>query len=96
MFDYGYTVTFHVRSNPEYVDPSLVPLFVSEVVNQNYSYLAMLTVLVYHALTNMDKEVRYFWNRYIGLLGQICNIIVESFNESLLTSVQTFIINSQY
>ncbi|EJD06089.1 uncharacterized protein FOMMEDRAFT_153451 [Fomitiporia mediterranea MF3/22] len=59
--DYGYAHTFHVRSDPEYVDPSLVPLFASEDVTQKYFAVAMLTVLVYNAFTNMDKEIRYFW-----------------------------------
>ncbi|EJD03314.1 uncharacterized protein FOMMEDRAFT_156699 [Fomitiporia mediterranea MF3/22] len=55
--------TFRSRSDPEYVDPSLVPLFFSEIGMAMYFNVALLTTLVYHAPTTMDREVKYFWVR---------------------------------
>ncbi|KAH8112212.1 hypothetical protein DFH11DRAFT_1745109 [Phellopilus nigrolimitatus] len=60
-----------IRSDVEPVDPSLVPLFITEIVIEQYALVAVLTLLVYDTVITMDKEVKYFWNRYIGFLGAI-------------------------
>ncbi|KAH8109868.1 hypothetical protein DFH11DRAFT_891285 [Phellopilus nigrolimitatus] len=80
------------------VDPSLVPIFISEVDITQYTEVATLTLLAYDTITTMDKEIKYFWssprafvsliyfaNRYIGILGAICSIVDNTLqaNEAL-------------
>ncbi|KAL5518327.1 hypothetical protein ACEPAH_9 [Sanghuangporus vaninii] len=70
-------------------DPSAAkaPSITEEETITWYFLVAVLTLLVYDALTTMDKEAKYFWdfsvnrisaiyflNRYIGLLGAISNL----------------------
>ncbi|OCB91809.1 hypothetical protein A7U60_g922 [Sanghuangporus baumii] len=70
-------------------DPSAAkaPSVAEEETIAWYFLVAVLTLLVYDALTTMDKEAKYFWdlsvnrisviyflNRYIGLLGAISNL----------------------
>ncbi|KAL5498596.1 hypothetical protein ACEPAH_1950 [Sanghuangporus vaninii] len=75
------------RSDVEPVDPSLVPLFVSELITGQYFNLALATALIYHSIISMDQEIKYFWpkprsavsiiyfaNRYIGILAALCEI----------------------
>ncbi|KAH8109860.1 hypothetical protein DFH11DRAFT_1809975 [Phellopilus nigrolimitatus] len=71
-----------LRSGVEPVDPSIVPLIVSETDIEQYTGVAILTLLVYDtskfcilAIITMDKEVKYFWNRYIGILGALSGIV---------------------
>ncbi|KAH8106551.1 hypothetical protein DFH11DRAFT_1549884 [Phellopilus nigrolimitatus] len=45
-----------------------------------FARLAMLTLLVYNTVITMEKEIKYFWNCYIGSFGAI-SIIVS--NETL-------------
>ncbi|KAH8106460.1 hypothetical protein DFH11DRAFT_1830605 [Phellopilus nigrolimitatus] len=63
-----------IRSDIVPVDPSLVPFFVSGTYLVRYTQVALLTFLVYDSIITMDKEIRYFWNRYIGLLGAVSGI----------------------
>ncbi|KAH8109214.1 hypothetical protein DFH11DRAFT_1747280 [Phellopilus nigrolimitatus] len=65
----------YIRSDVEPVDPSLVPLFISELDIEQYTGVAILTLLVYNTIITMDKEIKYFWNRYIGILGAISGIV---------------------
>ncbi|KAH8109195.1 hypothetical protein DFH11DRAFT_1814244, partial [Phellopilus nigrolimitatus] len=80
-----------IRSNVEPVDPSLVPLFISEIDMAQYIQVATSTLLVYNTVITMDKEVKYFWssprtfvsliyfaNRYIGILGALSGIVCKS------------------
>ncbi|KAH8112201.1 hypothetical protein DFH11DRAFT_1545894 [Phellopilus nigrolimitatus] len=61
-----------IRSDVESVDPSLVPLIISEIDISIYTQVAILTLLVYNAVITMDKE-----NRYIGVLGAISVIVCK-------------------
>ncbi|KAH8109183.1 hypothetical protein DFH11DRAFT_1814136 [Phellopilus nigrolimitatus] len=74
-----------IRSDVEPVDPRLVPLFISEIDIQVYTGVAILTLLVYNTTITMDKEIKYFWNRYLGILGALSNIVVQTLqaNETL-------------
>ncbi|KAH8109733.1 hypothetical protein DFH11DRAFT_1810558 [Phellopilus nigrolimitatus] len=81
-----------IRSDVEPVVPSLVPLYISEIDMSLYTGVAILTLLVYDTCTfcffvviNMDKEIKYFWNRYIGILGALSAIVLETLqaNETL-------------
>ncbi|KAH8104892.1 hypothetical protein DFH11DRAFT_1550763 [Phellopilus nigrolimitatus] len=45
------------RSDVEPIDASLVPLFISEIDTSKYTLVAMLTLLVYDAITTIDKEI---------------------------------------
>ncbi|KAH8112158.1 hypothetical protein DFH11DRAFT_1858205 [Phellopilus nigrolimitatus] len=73
-----------IRSDVESVDPSLVPLLISELNISLYIEVTILTLLVYDMLITTDKEIKYFWssprsfvsliyfaNRYIGILGAL-------------------------
>ncbi|KAH8109181.1 hypothetical protein DFH11DRAFT_1515867 [Phellopilus nigrolimitatus] len=51
-----------IRSDVEPVDPSLVPLFISEIDISQYTGVAILTLLVYNTIITMDKEIKYFWS----------------------------------
>ncbi|KAH8109171.1 hypothetical protein DFH11DRAFT_1548470 [Phellopilus nigrolimitatus] len=76
-----------IRSDVEPVDPSLVPLFISEIGITKYTGAAISALLVYNTIITMDKEIKYFWlplvncyntwfqNRYIGILGAISGIV---------------------
>ncbi|KAH8109865.1 hypothetical protein DFH11DRAFT_891001 [Phellopilus nigrolimitatus] len=82
-------ITMHsIRSDVEPVDPSLVPLIISDINIGLYAQVAILTLLVYDTITTMDKEVKYFWstprkivslvyfaNRYIGILGSLSGTV---------------------
>ncbi|KAH8109211.1 hypothetical protein DFH11DRAFT_1515932, partial [Phellopilus nigrolimitatus] len=60
-------LTMHyIRSDVEPVDPSLVPLAISEIDITQYTGVAILTLLVYNTIITMDKEIKYFW--YYSLL----------------------------
>ncbi|KAH8108253.1 hypothetical protein DFH11DRAFT_1517166 [Phellopilus nigrolimitatus] len=62
--------TMHsIRSDVEPVDPSLVPLFITELDIEKYTQVAILTLLVYNAVITMDKEIRYFWVRVVCLIS---------------------------
>ncbi|KAH8109844.1 hypothetical protein DFH11DRAFT_1547934 [Phellopilus nigrolimitatus] len=50
-----------IRSDVEPVDPSLVPLLISEIDITQYTGVAILTLLVYNTIITMDKEIKYFW-----------------------------------
>ncbi|KAH8109712.1 hypothetical protein DFH11DRAFT_1547994 [Phellopilus nigrolimitatus] len=57
-----------IRSDVEPVDPSLVPLYITETDIAQYTQMAILTLLVYDTctfcffvVTTMDKEIKYFW-----------------------------------
>ncbi|KAH8106563.1 hypothetical protein DFH11DRAFT_1233451 [Phellopilus nigrolimitatus] len=78
-----------IRSDVESVDPSLLPLYISEIDITQYTGVALLTLLVYDMLITMDKEVKYFWssprsfvsliyfaNRYIGILATLSGMII--------------------
>ncbi|EJD03424.1 uncharacterized protein FOMMEDRAFT_20521 [Fomitiporia mediterranea MF3/22] len=69
----------------------------SETFLLNCFGVAVLTVLVYHALTTMDKEVKYFWsnpcsstsliyfsNRYIGVVGSTSTMLYYRDNQDSL------------
>ncbi|KAH8109854.1 hypothetical protein DFH11DRAFT_1746854 [Phellopilus nigrolimitatus] len=88
----------YIRSDVEPVDPSLVPLFISELDIEQYTQVAVLSLLVYDTIITMDKEIRYFWssprsfvsliyfaNRYIGILGALSGIMFDTLqaNETL-------------
>ncbi|KAH8104858.1 hypothetical protein DFH11DRAFT_1646719, partial [Phellopilus nigrolimitatus] len=45
-----------IRSDVAPVDPSLVPLFISEIDISLYTEVALLTLLVYDTVITMDKE----------------------------------------
>ncbi|KAH8104865.1 hypothetical protein DFH11DRAFT_1844125 [Phellopilus nigrolimitatus] len=51
-----------IRSDVEPVDPSLVPLFISEIDITRYTGVAILTLLVYDTIITMDKEVDTAWH----------------------------------
>ncbi|KAH8109736.1 hypothetical protein DFH11DRAFT_1625511 [Phellopilus nigrolimitatus] len=51
-----------IRSDVESVDPSLVPLFITEIVIEQYALVAVLTLLVYDTVITMDKEVTRSWH----------------------------------
>ncbi|KAL5524819.1 hypothetical protein ACEPAF_9965 [Sanghuangporus sanghuang] len=72
------------RTDVEYIDPSLVPLWVLEDNIAQFFQVAIVTVLVYDAVITLDKEVKYFWKfpwnmvtfvyfmiRYAGILGAV-------------------------
>ncbi|KAL5524841.1 hypothetical protein ACEPAF_9987 [Sanghuangporus sanghuang] len=76
------------RSSIEAIDPSEVPLWVSEQTLNQYFQMAILALLVYDALITMDKEARYFWkvpqrevdfvyymNRYIMIFGSAARLL---------------------
>ncbi|KAH8109851.1 hypothetical protein DFH11DRAFT_1547939 [Phellopilus nigrolimitatus] len=50
-----------IRSDAGPVDPSLVPLIISEIDIAHYIEVAILTLLVYDTIITMDKEIKYFW-----------------------------------
>ncbi|KAH8101666.1 hypothetical protein DFH11DRAFT_1553183 [Phellopilus nigrolimitatus] len=64
-----------IRSDIVPVDPSLVPFAVSKIDIELYTAVAILTFLVYDTIITMDKEIKYFWNRYLGILGALSNIV---------------------
>ncbi|KAH8112219.1 hypothetical protein DFH11DRAFT_1545911 [Phellopilus nigrolimitatus] len=64
-----------IRSDVGPLDPSLVPLFITEIDIKQYTQVAILTLLVYNAVITMDKEIKYFWNCYIGIFGAISVIV---------------------
>ncbi|KAH8109872.1 hypothetical protein DFH11DRAFT_1547956 [Phellopilus nigrolimitatus] len=64
-----------LRSDVEPVDPRLVPLFISEIDITQYTQVAILTLLVYNTITTLDKEIKYFWNRYVGILGALSTVV---------------------
>ncbi|KAH8109816.1 hypothetical protein DFH11DRAFT_1809670 [Phellopilus nigrolimitatus] len=66
-----------IRSDVEPVDPSLVPLLISEIDITQYTQVGILTLLVYDTIITMDKEIKHFWNRYIGILGAISAIVTN-------------------
>ncbi|KAH8109826.1 hypothetical protein DFH11DRAFT_1547921 [Phellopilus nigrolimitatus] len=66
---------YSTRSYVEPVDPSLVPYFISKVDIALYTQLAILSLLVYDTIITMDKEIKYFWNRYIGILGAVLAVV---------------------
>ncbi|KAH8112167.1 hypothetical protein DFH11DRAFT_1545872 [Phellopilus nigrolimitatus] len=68
-----------IRSDVESVDPSLLPLYISEIDITQYTGVALLTLLVYDMLITMDKEVKYFWNRYIGILATLSGMVCFGF-----------------
>ncbi|KAH8101665.1 hypothetical protein DFH11DRAFT_1665108 [Phellopilus nigrolimitatus] len=49
-----------IRSDVGPIDPSLVPLLISETNISQYTQVAILTFLVYNTIITMDKE--YFWS----------------------------------
>ncbi|EJD07103.1 uncharacterized protein FOMMEDRAFT_152461 [Fomitiporia mediterranea MF3/22] len=49
------------RSNTVFIDPSLAKSFFSGIIISQYLNIALLTVLVYHALITTDKQIKYFW-----------------------------------
>ncbi|EJD00596.1 uncharacterized protein FOMMEDRAFT_159344 [Fomitiporia mediterranea MF3/22] len=63
--DFGKAYTFSTRSDDEPVDPSLVQLLLSEIITGKYFGVALLTILVYNALTTMDKEIKHFWSSQV-------------------------------
>ncbi|KAH8109719.1 hypothetical protein DFH11DRAFT_513647 [Phellopilus nigrolimitatus] len=80
-----------IRSDVEPVDPSLVPISISEIDISIYTEVAILTLLVYDMFITMDKETKYFWsspssfvslvyfsNRYIGIFGSISAIVYNT------------------
>ncbi|KAH8112195.1 hypothetical protein DFH11DRAFT_1745102 [Phellopilus nigrolimitatus] len=89
---------YYIRSNVEPLDPSLVPLFITETDIEQCTQVAVLTLLVYDMCTfyffiviTVDKEVKYFWNRYIGILGALSGIVFYTLqaNETLCKSSDT-------
>ncbi|KAH8109857.1 hypothetical protein DFH11DRAFT_1515127 [Phellopilus nigrolimitatus] len=58
-----------IRSDVEPVDPSLVPLFISELDITQYTEVAILTFLVYDTIITMDKEIKYFWVHHLFDIG---------------------------
>ncbi|KAH8109163.1 hypothetical protein DFH11DRAFT_1548465 [Phellopilus nigrolimitatus] len=66
---------YSIRSDVEPVDPSLAPLIISETNTAQYAGVAILALLVYDAIITMDKEIKYFWNRYIGILGAVSSTV---------------------
>ncbi|KAH8109224.1 hypothetical protein DFH11DRAFT_1861733 [Phellopilus nigrolimitatus] len=68
-----------IRSDVEPVDPSLVPLFISEIDIQQYTQMAILTLLVYNTIITMDKEIKYFWSSprsFVSLIYfAVCSIV---------------------
>ncbi|KAL5476904.1 hypothetical protein ACEPAI_3090 [Sanghuangporus weigelae] len=52
------SASLKIRSD---ADPSVVRLFVSEARTVQYFSVALTTVLVYHSVITMDKEIKYFW-----------------------------------
>ncbi|KAH8109219.1 hypothetical protein DFH11DRAFT_1548514 [Phellopilus nigrolimitatus] len=68
-----------IRSDVEPVDPILVPLFISEIDIGQYTQVAILTLLVYDIIITMDKEIKYFWNCYIGIIGALSDIVCLGF-----------------
>ncbi|KAH8112184.1 hypothetical protein DFH11DRAFT_1858210 [Phellopilus nigrolimitatus] len=80
-----------IRSGVEPVDPSLVPLLITEIDVSQYTQVAILILLVYNAVITMDKEIKYFWssprsfvsliyfaNRYVGIFGAISVIVYNT------------------
>ncbi|KAH8106566.1 hypothetical protein DFH11DRAFT_1863533 [Phellopilus nigrolimitatus] len=51
-----------IRSDVESVDPSLVPLLISELNISLYIEVTILTLLVYDMFITTDKEIKYFWS----------------------------------
>ncbi|OCB83933.1 hypothetical protein A7U60_g9142 [Sanghuangporus baumii] len=49
--------SLRTRSDTEQIDPSIVQLIVSEFTKAQYFDVALLTLLVYHSLITLDKEV---------------------------------------
>ncbi|KAH8109722.1 hypothetical protein DFH11DRAFT_1709505 [Phellopilus nigrolimitatus] len=60
-----------IRSDVEPVDPSLVPLFITEIVIEQYALVAVLTLLVYDTVITMDKEVNRSWHYHLRTLQAI-------------------------
>ncbi|KAH8109217.1 hypothetical protein DFH11DRAFT_964304 [Phellopilus nigrolimitatus] len=86
---------YSIRSDVEPVDPSLVPLIISEIDISQHTEVAILTLLVYNTIITMDKEIKYFGssprsfvsliyfaNRYIGILGALSAIVVDTLREN--------------
>ncbi|KAF9494751.1 hypothetical protein BDN71DRAFT_1431533 [Pleurotus eryngii] len=78
------TASLATRTVIHSIDPSLVPLIFSQLRFAECFQVAIVTVLIYDALSTLDKEVKYFWstprrfvsliyfaNRYIGIFSAI-------------------------
>ncbi|KAL5514011.1 hypothetical protein ACEPAG_2772 [Sanghuangporus baumii] len=84
------------RTHADIVDPKEVTLFIVSLVRtEQYCAVALMTVLVYHSVLTLKKEVKYFWrnlrssvsiiyfaNRYIGLLAAVGNMTASLFSKS--------------
>ncbi|OCB87600.1 hypothetical protein A7U60_g5305 [Sanghuangporus baumii] len=84
------------RTDAEFArSKEVAQLTVSLTRTQQYCAVALTTVLVYHSVLTLEKEINYFWrnprssvsiiyfaNRYIGLLAAVCNMTVFLFSES--------------
>ncbi|KAH8107484.1 hypothetical protein DFH11DRAFT_1711435 [Phellopilus nigrolimitatus] len=86
------------RSDIELIDPNQVLSTILTIDTLTYAAVAVLTLLVYDTIITMDKEMKYVWsspckfvsliyfaNRYVGILGAISGIVVNTFqaNETL-------------
>ncbi|OCB87149.1 hypothetical protein A7U60_g5663 [Sanghuangporus baumii] len=84
------------RSSIEAIDPSEVPLWVSEQTLNQYFQMAILALLVYDALITTDKEAKYFWkvpqrevdfvyymNRYIMIFGSAARLLWNSYSANV-------------
>ncbi|KAH8109356.1 hypothetical protein DFH11DRAFT_1515691 [Phellopilus nigrolimitatus] len=54
-----------IRSDIEPIDSSAVPFIISAMDTLTYAGVAALTLLVYDMIITMDKEIKYFWVRYL-------------------------------
>ncbi|OCB85035.1 hypothetical protein A7U60_g7992 [Sanghuangporus baumii] len=52
------SMPLQIRSDADAIDPSVVQLFISESTTVQYFNVALVTVIVYHSIITLDKEVK--------------------------------------
>ncbi|KAJ8517596.1 hypothetical protein ONZ45_g5235 [Pleurotus djamor] len=78
------------------IDPSLAPIIFGQLRFAEYFQFSLLTLLIYDALTTLDKEVKYFWsnprkfvsliyfaNRYLGIASAIVYIWFNTYHVNI-------------
>ncbi|EJC99670.1 uncharacterized protein FOMMEDRAFT_30979 [Fomitiporia mediterranea MF3/22] len=62
------------------IDSGVVPTIYSELRFAEYFQLAIVTVLLYDTITTLDKEIKFFWNRYIGIFSAIAYLWYNTYH----------------
>ncbi|KAH8109805.1 hypothetical protein DFH11DRAFT_1515051 [Phellopilus nigrolimitatus] len=78
-----------IRSDVEPLDPSLVPLFISEIDITLYTLVTIITLLVYDTIITMDKEVNTAWHFRLHVQIDHCIIQIKYFWARHLFDIST-------